>query len=186
MLCVLRAGEVRFRRLDSRDRTARLAHLTRLEPEARRARGLCARNLDPPEPPLAVGAFLDDCLIGTSELYPVRVGTGELALAVEPAYRRQGIGRALFERALALARNRFWRELFLFFAVDNAAVRALLRTRAARVRLEPPEACAVLALLPPTPATWALELLDLGELWRERLRGWPCAQLAQARVFAPF
>lgn len=172
LVCPPRAVTVRFRRLDARDRTARLALFARLEPEARRARWLAASDAAaPPEPALALGAFCGPRLVGVGELYPwTEAAAGELALAVDPVFRRRGIGRALLERAAALARNRFWRALFAFCAADNAAVLALVRRCGARLRLEPPEAYAIVPLLSPTPATFALEFLDLAELWRERLR----------------
>lgn len=48
-----------------------------------------------------------------------------LTLAVTPAYRRHGFGRALLHAALALATSRGARAVFLEVAADNAAARGL-------------------------------------------------------------
>jgi len=175
MPCLFRAGTARFRRLDARDRTARLAHFERLDGEARRARFLATGPpADLPEPRLAVGAFVHAQLVGLGELWglPDR-SVAELALSVEPAFQGRGIGRQLFERLLAHARNRLFREVRTLCAEGNGPVLALLRRHKAQIFVQPPEARARLALLPPTPATLLLEALDFAELLRERLRPEP-------------
>lgn len=48
-----------------------------------------------------------------------------VSLGTLPAYRRQGIGRALMEAALAEAGRRFCSSLVLEVAIDNAAARRL-------------------------------------------------------------
>ncbi len=170
MPCSLRAGTVRFRRLDARDRAARLAHIDRLGAEARRTRFLGTGPPVPlPEPRLAVGAFVGAALVGLGELYVLSDrNAAELALSVEPACQNLGIGRRLLDRLLAHARNRLFRDVRMLCAEDNAAVIALVRPIAARILRDPPEARAILPLLPPSPATLALEALDLCELLRER------------------
>jgi ribosomal protein S18 acetylase RimI-like enzyme len=187
MPCPRRAGTVRFRRLDARDRTARLAHIERLGREARRARFLgTGPPADLPEPRLAVGAFVHTRLVGLGELWalPDR-SVAELALSVEPAFQNRGIGRQLFERLLAHARNRLFREVRTLCAEENGPVLALLRRHMARIVVAPPEAHARLALLPPTPATLLLEALDLGELLRERLLPAPGAAAALGLAVRP-
>lgn len=55
-------------------------------------------------------------------------GSGEiLNLAVEPAFRRRGIARALLEAGLAALRRRGAGEVFLEVRVSNAAAQALYR-----------------------------------------------------------
>lgn len=48
-----------------------------------------------------------------------------LTLAVDPASQRQGIGRALLERAAATAQERGAQAIFLEVAADNAPAQAL-------------------------------------------------------------
>jgi GNAT superfamily N-acetyltransferase len=187
MPCPRRAGTVRFRRLDARDRTARLAHVERLGREARRARFLGAGPpLDLPEPHLAVGAFVRARLVGLGELWALADrSVAELALSVEPPFQGRGIGRRLCDRLLAHARNRAFREVRTLCAEENGPVLALLRRHAARIVVDPPEARARLPLLPPSPATLLMEALDLGELWRERLLPDPLAAATVARGVGP-
>lgn len=170
MPCSCRAGTVRFRRLDPRDRAARLAHIDRLGAEARRARFLGGGPPQTlPQLNLAVGAFVGPRLIGLGELYALPDRTAaELALSVEPRFQNRGIGRRLLERLLVLARNRGFREVRTLCPVDNDSVGALMRRAGARIVHEPPEARGYQPLLPPTPATVLFEALDLGEFVRER------------------
>lgn len=186
MPCSLRAGTVRFRRLDARDRAARLAHIDRLGAEARRTRFLGTGPPVPlPEPRLAVGAFAGADLVGLGELYTLcDRDAAELALSVEPAFQNRGIGRRLLDRLLAHARNRLFRDVRMLCAEDNAAVLALLRPIATRILHDPPEARAVVALLPPSPATLALEAIDFSELLRERLSPQPLPTGARADCWA--
>lgn len=122
-----------------------------------------------PEPRLAVGAFAGPALVGLGELYALSDrNAAELALSVEPAFQNRGIGHRLLDRLLAHARNRLFRDVRMLCAEDNAAVLALLRPIAARIVRDSPEARAIVTLLPPSPATLALEALDLAELLRER------------------
>ncbi len=60
-----------------------------------------------------------------------RVAAGEaevLTLAVDPARRRQGLGRALLARFLGVAASRAAGRVFLEAAADNAAARMLYAT----------------------------------------------------------
>ena len=56
-----------------------------------------------------------------------------LTLAVAPAARRQGIGRALLQQAMATARERGAAAMFLEVAADNAPARALYAAAGLRV-----------------------------------------------------
>lgn len=166
-----RAGRARFRRLGAADRAARLAHLARLGGEGRWARFRGPAPPSPlPEPALAVGSWIDGTLRGVAELYPLpgRPAAAELAMSVEPAFQGQGLGTTLLERLLLLARNRGYRRLVAVAAEDNVRLRALLRRAGARWAPGPGEGRAELPLLPPNPATLALEALHNWELWALR------------------
>jgi ribosomal-protein-alanine N-acetyltransferase len=63
-----------------------------------------------------LGFLLAQCAAGESEI---------INLAVAPAARRQGIGRALLTAAMARAREIGAKTMFLEVAGDNAAARAL-------------------------------------------------------------
>jgi ribosomal-protein-alanine N-acetyltransferase len=67
-------------------------------------------------PPAAAGFVLARTVVDECEI---------LTLAVAPAYRRHGVGRALLHTAIALASLRGARAVFLEVAADNEAARAL-------------------------------------------------------------
>jgi len=79
------------------------------------------------EDPGPIGMILCRAVAGEAEI---------LTLAVDPAGRRQGVGRALVEAAAGLAAAQGAEEMFLEVAVDNAAALALYEaagfTRAGR------------------------------------------------------
>ena len=74
---------------------------------------------NPPCPALAFAARMDGRLVGSVQQTPVAVGdAGARALllgplAVEPALRGRGIGRALLRRSLDAARAAGWSHVFL-------------------------------------------------------------------------
>lgn len=78
---------------------------------------------------VVVGAWSDDDeLIGVAELRRAPSASGEraeIALAVVPGWRRLGIGDALLRAAVALARNRFERKVYVTCLAENRPMRAL-------------------------------------------------------------
>lgn len=175
---------LRIRRLDGADKELRRAHLQRLGSEARRARfrGLAGAD-DPPEPALAVGALVEGLVRGVAELYPLGPSSrsAEAALSVEPAFQGRGLGTALLDRLVVLARNRGLAAVELWCAEDNGRLLALLRHLDARLAYQDGDVRARLELLPASPATLALERLEqweglvirataLGRHWRGRCR----------------
>jgi GNAT superfamily N-acetyltransferase len=111
-----------IRRLWPGDRPAVLDYFLRLDPETRANRFMGPLNeagvrayaeRAVAAEGLVVGAFVDGVLRGLGELRPAGTPRGfmlgaeaEAAFAVEPAFRRQGIGTALFGRIARAARNR--------------------------------------------------------------------------------
>jgi GNAT superfamily N-acetyltransferase len=93
----------------------------------------------------------------------------ELALSVDPAARRRGIGIALLLRARAHARNRGYRVLHMVYMPENDSLASLARRAGMRLVADPVECRAYLALETPTAesllgeaAHEALAALDLG------------------------
>lgn len=65
-------------------------------------------------------------LIGAAHL-AIADGLAELALSVLPEHRRQGIGAAMFRRAVAHARNRSVAGLFMHFLSGNVPIMRFAR-----------------------------------------------------------
>jgi hypothetical protein len=102
-----------IRRLDAGDLAAIERHLLGLSQLDRAARflGNCsdarfcayARGLDPSTAILLGGFNPGGRLIGLAEAHPTDTpGTAEIAMSIDPAYRRQALGRRLFVRLLDL------------------------------------------------------------------------------------
>ena len=106
--------------LESADRPAIEALLDLVFGPGRSNRSSCRlRAGNPPCPALAFAAWMDGRLVGSVQQTPVAVGDdGARALllgplAVLPALRGQGIGRALLGRSLDAARGCGWPHVFL-------------------------------------------------------------------------
>lgn len=147
-------------------------HLLRLEPEGRRMRfhvpikdSAIERFVDRLSwwRSINVGYFEDGALRGSAQLVwsddPWRDGV-EFAIAVEPAWRGRGIGSALMDRALILARNRGLEKLTMTCLRENEAMRALARHFEARLTFEANEVEGRLRLPWPSQATLAQELVE--------------------------
>ena len=80
-------------------------------------------------------------------------GKAELGLSVLPAARGQGLGNALFSRAVMHLVNRGVREVFVHCIAENAAMLHIARKHGMRVVQEGGESDARLALARPTPAS---------------------------------
>jgi len=74
----------------------------------------------------------------------------ELGLSVLPTARGQGVGNALFSRAVMHLRNRRVREVFVHCLTENGAMMHLARKHGMRVEHDGPESDAYLALPLPT------------------------------------
>lgn len=130
-------GEIR--RLWPAERELFTAHLLRLDALTRRERFGTAVNdaflANYAATTFGVGglvyAYIEDGDVrGAAELRGLEdlvAQTGEAAFSVEKAWRRRGIGEALFARLITAARNRGIRTLYMTCLPENAAMRRLAR-----------------------------------------------------------
>ncbi|MGU3361322.1 N-acetyltransferase family protein [Methylobacterium sp. M6A4_1b] len=159
-----------IRRLWPNDGPAVEAYFLRLDPETRASRFMgalsdaaavaYARNAMGAEG-LMYGSFVEGTLRGLGELRPASapppgfaLGTeAEAAFAVEKAFRRNGLGQALFGRIAAAARNRGVRDLHVRCLPWNRPMRGLAAKVGADLRITGGEADGALHLARPTPAS---------------------------------
>ncbi len=147
-------------------------HLLRLDAETRRNRFIGAVN-DAYLVQYAQHCFagkgivfghIDGGLVrGAAELQPFDASgrvEAEAAFSVEPAYRRAGIGGALFERLIVAARNRGVRRLTMNCLAHNTAMRALARKYRAELTVDGWETVGNIAANGPTPFTLIGEAMD--------------------------
>lgn len=85
--------------------------------------------------------------------------SAELGLSVSPEYRFQGLGSALFLRAVTFLRNRGTPEVFVHCLTENGAMMHLARKNRMRIIPAGSETDARLALDPATPHTVFTEWL---------------------------
>jgi GNAT superfamily N-acetyltransferase len=84
-------------------------------------------------------------------------GGSELGLSVVPGWRGQGLGDALFRRAVNFLRNRNARVVFVHCLAENAAMLHLARKNGMRTVFSHGEGDARLELEPPTASTFIAE-----------------------------
>ena len=159
-----------------------LEHLVRLDPEDRRLRFGYAvddvtirayvRGLDPRAHRLIVHLDDNGRVVGAVHLAPSG-GNVEFGVSVDSAWRGQGLGRQLFERAVLWARNRGLRKAHVYCLTDNRAMRHIARTAGMEIELEAGESAGALALVPATPFSLLREMT--AERWAlyERSRRQP-------------
>ncbi|WP_336490723.1 GNAT family N-acetyltransferase [Methylobacterium nigriterrae] len=161
-------GPVSVRRLWPSDRAAIVDYFLRLDPETRanrfmgavseagvRAYAASAVTADG----LMFGAFVDGTLRGLGELRPagprppgrVLGPDAEAAFAVERAFRRNGLGAALFARITHAARNRGVSDLHVRCLSRNGPMRGLAAKLGAALHPVGPETEGALHLARPTP-----------------------------------
>ena len=118
------------------DRGALATHLLALSREDRRLRfGVAASdatlrdyvNRIDFDRDAVFGFFADDLSLGGAAHVAIIDGVAELGVSVLAAYRRRGIGSALFQRASDFARNHFIRTLFMHCLTENAAMMHIAR-----------------------------------------------------------
>ncbi|WP_171133923.1 MULTISPECIES: GNAT family N-acetyltransferase [unclassified Ruegeria] len=159
------------RRLRSADQDDICEHFLRLDVQTRRAR-FCggasdesvlryARNLLRYDS-IACGAFVSGQLRGIVELrglfhsWPSRT---EAAFSVEAEWQRIGIGDALFEQMLAMARNRGVMTIEMMCLKENSHMRHLAEKHNARLLVDVETVEAVLHPSWPTPFSIAKEII---------------------------
>ena len=157
-----------IRRLRASDHAEIIAYFLRLDPETRSNRFMgnvgeagirtYAERAVTAEG-LIFGAFVSGTLRGVAELRPSRAGAtaldlgtdAEAAFAVERAYRRRGIGGALFARITEAARNRGVGNLHVRCLARNGPMRRLALRHGADLQAQGMEAEAAVHLERPTP-----------------------------------
>jgi GNAT superfamily N-acetyltransferase len=107
------------------------------EPDGERNRMFFRRFLDPSDDGLLLGAWVDGELIGFTCLYWTfsSVNAAEIVLLsdlfVDPDVRGKGVGRALIEAAVEVARDRGARHVEWLTAQDNVTAQRLYDTTGA-------------------------------------------------------
>ena len=156
-------------RLRSSDRAALLDHFLALGPEDRRLRfGTTMRDE-------TIAAYVDridfvrDGVFavhdGTMRLlaavhFAVTDGSAELGLSVLPEARNQGLGQALFERAVMHLRNHGTQRAFVHCLSENGAMMHIARKLGMSVVPCGPETDAHVEIDPPTPHSFFMEWLQ--------------------------
>ena len=154
-------------RLRPTDREALTQHFLALDVEDRRLRFGAALNDD------SIRALEERIDFERDELFAVtddelrllgvvhvafyEAGRAELGLSVLPCARAQGIGNALFARAVMHLRNRRVREVFVHCLSENSAMMHLARKHGMRLVNEGSETDAWLELSDPTAETFLAE-----------------------------
>jgi ribosomal protein S18 acetylase RimI-like enzyme len=156
-------------RLRELDREALVAHFTSLDGEDRRLRfgsGISDEGLRAYVKRIDFGsdgvfAVQDDALRPLAVVH-VAPGPGpaEMGLSVLPHARNQGLGNALFRRAVVFLRNRGARSVFMHCLSENAAIMHLARKHRMRVVRSGMESDARLGLEPATAESFIHEWLD--------------------------
>ena len=159
---------VAVQRLDERTRDALVAHFLALPAEDRRLR--FGTSLSPEGIAAYVGTidFDRDAVFGVHDDRLALIGVAhlafgddlaELGLSVMPANRGHGVGSALFERAVAHARNRFMPRLFMHCLSENAPIMRMARRFGMDIVTDIGDADAHLRLPPASPASIAGEFM---------------------------
>lgn len=162
-----------FRTLWNWEKPDYVAHLIRLDSECRRLRfhgamsdERLARHADhvfSHDDVDVVGWFKDGVLRGAAEVAVFATASGreaEAAFAIEYAYRRNGVGRALMERAALHARNLGATDLHIATDRENRAMIGLARSCGATFEINDTEADGVLHNAPRTVFSIALETIE--------------------------
>ena len=159
-----------IRRLWPMDRDAVRAHFMRLDAETRRMRFAGTVGDDSVQKyaervigvdTLVVGAFIDGELRAIAELrglLRVWSAAAEFAISVERDWQHAGIGDALFDHLLSLARNRGFGTLHMTCLVENIAMRHLAAKHDLQLRMLDGEVDGTLAPALPTPVTMGREI----------------------------
>jgi ribosomal protein S18 acetylase RimI-like enzyme len=161
-------------RLHEADRASLAAHFLALGPEDRRLRFGLSLADESLRDYVARLDFRHDRLFGVHDgnlelVAVVHAAPGEagseLGLSVLPGWRGQGVGDALFRRAVSFLRKRGTQAVFVHCLAENAAMLHLARKNGMKIVFSSGEADAYLALQPsgllePQP----LQVLALGKM----------------------
>lgn len=158
-------------------------HLLRLDPETRRMRfagivtdffikAYADRRL--PEKAVRLVFVHDHEIRGTAELIPLGGSDphqAEFAISVERPFQKRGIGRALMDELIVMARNRGLTALAMLCLADNVGMRRLATRLGARFRMHQGEAVGRLDAPMRTVLTLADEAWADGVAMTEMLLG---------------
>ena len=155
--------------LSAADRGALAAHLLALSSEDRRLRfGIMTSDATLRDYVARIdfdreavfGFFADDLSLGGAAHVAIADGVAELGVSVLAAYRRRGVGSALFQRASDFARNHFIRTLFVHCLTENAAMMHIARKSEMKIVTGGGEVDAHLQLPPLDVGTVATEFFQ--------------------------
>jgi GNAT superfamily N-acetyltransferase len=156
-------------RLHPADRPALLAHFTSLDSEDRRLR------FGAPLHDESIADYVERIDFVRDGVFAVHDGTlrmlavvhvaftedsAELGISVLPQARKQGLGSALFERAVMHLRNRGAREAFIHCLSENGAMMHIARKLGMSIIPCGHETDARIRVDPPTPQTHFVEWLQ--------------------------
>jgi RimJ/RimL family protein N-acetyltransferase len=164
-----------FRKLRPFERGLYVAHLRALSPDDRRRRFQSSiddevlrtyvERIDFARTTI-LGCFVRGALRGAGEVAfegaPMAERTAEVALSVEPAFQKRGIGAALTHRLVRLARNRGAAAVWMFCLPDNEPMRRIARGLGGKLLLKDGTLDARVAVRPGTPLSHLEERLDQG------------------------
>jgi GNAT superfamily N-acetyltransferase len=133
-----------FRHLQEQDLPTYSDHLKRLTPEDRHKRFGCPLHDEGIDRIVAGlrsddevhGLFRDGRLVAAVLVAYTGSAEAEVALSVEPDYRRAGLGHRLFDHGLAAARSRGIRRIVTYCLATNAAVMRIVRAAGMIVAVE--------------------------------------------------
>ena len=168
----------RLRRLGPADSRHLQAHFLRLHPDDLRHRFMggmprslvhrYVRGIDWHRA-IIVGCFFGRSLRGVCELYPMSGSRAEVAVSVERRFQGRGIGQSLIGRMLILARNRRLTALEFRCMAGNQRMRALVAKFDSVTIIDSMEAEATVRALPPTPATYGIEMIEQADVFGSRV-----------------
>lgn len=127
-----------------------------------------------------IGWFHRDVLRGTAELF-VDGTRAEAAFAVEPAYRRQGVGKQLLAHLRRRAQNRGVTRLAMLTERGNTAMLRLAASQGAALRYDEDAVQSLLSPSAPTPGSLILDLAEeetglvastIAAVWRAGAAWW--------------
>jgi hypothetical protein len=163
-------------------------HLLRLDPESRRNRfgGAVSDEVIESYVPTACtldsvihGFFVDGVLRGAAELRPFGEHEAEAAFSIENPWQSHGVGSALLERTLLVARNRGIKLLHMCCLAENQRMQQLAKKFDAELKFDFGSVVGEVENPHPTPLSMLREVFADGQSFTRALLD------AQARLLRP-
>ncbi len=167
-----------IRKLWAGESDAYCAHLLRLDTDSRRQRfgGAVSDDIIRSyvetcgSDAILHGFFVDGVLRGAAELRPFgRAGEAEAAFSIEKPWQNQGIGSALLERTLLVARNRGIKLLHMCCLSENQRMQQLARKFEADLSFDFGTVVGEVENAFPTPMSLLREIITDGESFARAL-----------------